>query len=92
MAWSIEFERSAKRDLAKLDHATSKRILAFLRDRIAPLDDPRTVGGPLKGEAFGDYWRYRVGDYRVIALIEDKTIRILIVRIGNCRDVYRSRS
>ena len=55
MAWSIEFERSAKRDLAKLDDATSKRILAFLRDRIAPLDDPRAVGGPLKGKAFGDY-------------------------------------
>jgi mRNA interferase RelE/StbE len=89
MAWTIEFDRSAQRELSKLDHATSTRILAFLRDRVAPLDDPRMIGEALKGRKLGEYWKYRVGDYRVIASIEDRAVRILVVRIGNRREVYR---
>lgn len=89
MAWTIEFDRSAQRELSKLDHATAARILAFLRDRVAPLDDPRVIGQALRGRKLGEYWKYRVGDYRVIASIEDRAVRILVVRIGNRREVYR---
>ena len=89
MAWTIEFDRSAQRELSKLDHATAARILAFLRDRVAPLDDPRVIGQALRGRKLGVYWKYRVGDYRVIASIEDRAVRILVVRIGNRREVYR---
>lgn len=65
MAWRIEFEDKAVRELAKLDRAAAQRITQFLRKRIAPLDDPRALGTPLKGK-LAELWRYRVGDYRVI--------------------------
>jgi len=56
---------------------------------VALLDDPRSIGQALKGSRLGGYWKYRVGDYRVISSIEDAALRILVVRIGNRRDVYR---
>ncbi|OHV23937.1 addiction module toxin RelE [Rhizobium leguminosarum bv. trifolii] len=89
MAWRIEFHRAAERELEKLGHEAARRILRFLNDRVARLDDPRSIGEALKGSELGDFWKYRVGDYRVIASIDDGAVRILIVRIGNRRDVYR---
>ena len=89
MAWRIEFERSAERELAKLDRETAKRVLGFLRDRVSPLDDPRAIGEALKGARLGNFWKYRVGDVRVIAAIEDEALRILVIKIGHRRDVYR---
>ncbi|WP_064837225.1 MULTISPECIES: type II toxin-antitoxin system RelE family toxin [unclassified Rhizobium] len=89
MAWRIEFHRAAERELEKLGHEAACRILRFLNDRVARLDDPRSIGEALKGSELGDFWRYRVGDYRVIASIDDGAVRILIVRIGNRCDVYR---
>ena len=89
MAWKVELDSAAERDLDKLDPQMARRILAFLHGRIAPLDDPRSIGEALKGSRLGIYWKYRVGDYRVIANIEDGALRILVVRIGNRREVYR---
>ena len=88
MAWRIEFERSAERELAKLDPQSAKRILKFLNERIVPLADPRSIGEALHGR-LETLWTYRVGDYRIIAAIEDKRLCILIVRIGNRREAYR---
>lgn len=53
-----------------------------------PLDDPRSIGEALKGSKLGAFWKYRVGDYRIIARIEDDALRILVVRIGHRKDVY----
>ncbi len=89
MAWLIEFDDKAKKELASLDKVVAKRITAFLRERVAILDNPRSIGEALKGSKLGDFWKYRVGDYRVIASIEDGALRILVVRIGNRREVYR---
>jgi mRNA interferase RelE/StbE len=89
MAWRIELADSAAKDLRKLDPQIAKRILTFLRDRIAPLEDPRSIGEALRGKELGDFWKYRVGDWRVIANIEDGLVLITVVRIGNRRDVYR---
>jgi mRNA interferase RelE/StbE len=89
MAWKVELDSAAERDLDKLDPQTARRILAFLHGRIAPLDDPRSIGEALKGSKLGDFWRYRVGDYRIIASIEDGALRVLVVKIGNRREVYR---
>ncbi len=89
MAWTIELDRAAMRDLRRLDQQTARRILAFLRDRVGALDDPRSIGQALKGSRLGEFWKYRVGDYRVIACIEDSAVRVLVVRIGNRRHVYR---
>ena len=89
MAWRIEFDRSAERELAKLDPVAAKRILTFLRHRVSPLDDPRVIGTALKGAKLGYLWRYRVGDFRAIVGIEDHALRILVVSVGNRREVYR---
>jgi mRNA interferase RelE/StbE len=89
MAWSIELTPKADRQLGQLDRQIARRIERFLFERIAPLENPRIIGEALKGTEFGDLWKYRVGDYRIIASIEDKLVRILIVRIGNRRAVYR---
>ena len=89
MAWRIEIDDKAKKDLAGLDKPTAKRITAFLRERVAALDDPRSIGEALKGSKLGAFWKYRVGDYHIIASIEDGALRILVVRIGNRREVYR---
>ena len=89
MAWKIELYSLAQRNLKKLDRQVAKRILVFLHGRLAPLDDPRSIGQALKGSDLGQFWKYRVGDWRIIASIEDRNIRILVVRIANRRKVYR---
>ncbi|MDP2793930.1 MAG: type II toxin-antitoxin system RelE/ParE family toxin [Sulfurisoma sp.] len=89
MAWRIEFGGEARKDLAKLDKPVARRITAFLRERVACSEDPRSIGDALKGSALGDLWKYRVGDWRIICSIEDGALRVLVVRIGNRREVYR---
>ena len=89
MAWRIEFDDKAKKDLAALDKAVAKRITTFLRERVSRLDDPRSIGEALKGSRLGAFWKYRVGDWRIIANIEDGALRILVVRIGDRKAAYR---
>ena len=89
MAWKIEFETIADKELRKIDPQIRRRILRFLFDRVAFLEDPRSVGDALVGAEFGEYWKYRIGDYRIIANIDDKKIIITIVKIGNRKEVYR---
>lgn len=83
MAWQIELSELARKNLAALDKPVARRIVRFLRDRIASLEDPRAIGEALKGSALGEFWKYRVGDFRIIARIEDQAVRILVVRIGH---------
>lgn len=87
MVWLIKFDEAAEKDLAKLDKQVAKRITTFLRQRVAPLDDPRSIGEALKGSKLGDFWKYRVGDYRIIASIEDQALRVLVLKVGNRREV-----
>jgi mRNA interferase RelE/StbE len=89
MSWTIAFERQAKRDLDKLDPQIRERVLRFLTERVAALENPRSLGEALKGIELGELWKYRVGDYRIIASIEDQRVQILIVRVGNRHEVYR---
>lgn len=89
MAWKVELDPAAERELGKIDPQTARRILAFLHSRVAQLDDPRSIGEALKGSKLGAFWKYRVGDYRIIASIEDGALRILVVRLGNRKEVYR---
>jgi mRNA interferase RelE/StbE len=89
LAWRIEFEEAALKELAELDKPMAKRIVTFLRERVAVLDDPRSMGEALKGSRLGDFWKYCVGDYRIVANIEDGVMRILVLKVGNRRDVYR---
>lgn len=89
MAWKVEFDGAAEHDLDKLDPQVARRILSFLFERVATLDDPRSIGEALKGSKLGNLWKYRVGDYRVISDIQDGALRVLVVRVGNRREVYR---
>ena len=89
MVWRIEIDRAAIKELDALDKLVAKRILSFLNDRVAPLEDPRSIGEALRGAKIGSLWKYRVGDYRLICNIEDGALRILVVKIGNRREVYR---
>jgi mRNA interferase RelE/StbE len=89
MAWTVELSSLAQKNLDQLDPPIARRILAFLNKRVARLDDPRSIGEALAGSRLGEFWKYRVGDYRVISRIEDKVLKILVVRIGNRREVYR---
>ena len=89
MAWKVELSRAAEKELDLLDPQGARRILVFLHGRLALLDAPRSIGEALKGSKLGDFWKYRVGDYRIICSIEDRALRILILRIGNRREVYR---
>jgi mRNA interferase RelE/StbE len=56
---------------------------------VAALDNPRSIGEALTGSTLGDYWKYRVGDYRIIADIQDDRVRVLVLRLGNRREIYR---
>jgi mRNA interferase RelE/StbE len=89
MAWRIEFSEAAERERGKLDRQVARRILRVLRDRIAPADDPRAFGEALKGSQLGEFWKFRVGDNRLICSIEDKVLRILVLRVGHRREIYR---
>jgi mRNA interferase RelE/StbE len=89
MAWKIEFTPEAQRNLDRLDKQVIRRIVKFVTERVANLEDPRSLGDALHGPDLRKYWKYRVGDYRVISKIEDERISIVIVRIGNRREVYR---
>ncbi|MDQ2990594.1 MAG: type II toxin-antitoxin system RelE/ParE family toxin [Pseudomonadota bacterium] len=89
MVWQIEISTSAERQLGKLDRPVAQRIRSFLRERVAVLDDPRSIGAALKGGALGELWKYRVGDWRLICQIRDIEILIVVVRLGNRREVYR---
>ena len=89
MAWRVEIDRAAVRELGKLDRQAARRILAFLHGRVATLDDPRSVGAVLKGARLGEFWKYRVGDYRIITRIDDNALRVLVVRVARRDRVYR---
>jgi len=89
MAWKIELSRQAERDLDGLDFPMAQRILKFLHDRIARLENPRGAGHALAGSQFGNLWRYRVGDYRILCDIQDQRLVVLVVQIGHRREVYR---
>lgn len=91
MPWIIKYTESAQRRLKKLDKSAALRLLDYMDERIDILADPRSAGKNLAGPRMGSYWRYRVGDLRVICDIQDQTVVILVIEIGRRREVYRGR-
>jgi mRNA interferase RelE/StbE len=90
LAWTIRYSETAKKQLEKLDRQIARRILDYMDERIGGEDvNPRALGKALRGNVYGDYWRYRVGDYRIICDIQDSDVSVLVIEIGNRRDVYR---
>ncbi|EAW9895714.1 type II toxin-antitoxin system RelE/ParE family toxin [Salmonella enterica] len=87
MVWTISYSDRALKSLRKMDKQNARRIVDFMDLRIAVAADPRKSGRPLKGE-LGEFWRYRVGDYRILCEIRDDELIILVVTIGHRREVY----
>lgn len=87
MAWDIDYSGKALKALKKIDHTNAKRILDYMDNKVALLDNPRSLGKPLKGE-LGEFWRYRIGDYRVICEIQDNRLVILAALIGHRKEIY----
>ena len=74
MAWKIEFTASADKSLEKMDPPIARRILKFLEEKVAP--DPKVLGDQLKG-TLSEYWRYKMGDYRILCVIEEEKIEAI---------------
>lgn len=89
MAYRVEFDPDALRDLKKLDRPVRQRLVGFLRTLVGTLDDPRSIGEALAGARLGSWWKYRVGDWRVICDIQDDRIVVRVLRLGNRREVHR---
>jgi mRNA interferase RelE/StbE len=89
LAWIIKYTESSSKQLKKLDKQTVLRVLDYMDERVAVLADPRSLGENLKGPKMGEYWRYRVVDIRVICNISDGQMTVLVIEIGNSREVYR---
>ena len=89
MAWKVELSPQADWELRELDPPQAKRILTFLHERVAKLDDPRTIGQALRGSRLGEFWKYRVGPYRLICKLEDERLLVLVLRVGHRKEIYR---
>jgi mRNA interferase RelE/StbE len=86
LAWKVELTDTAAKQLARLDKTQALRITKYMR-RVMMLEDPRDAGKALTGN-LRTYWRYRVGDYRVVCEIRDDELVIVAVIIGHRREVY----
>ncbi|NBV01255.1 MAG: type II toxin-antitoxin system RelE/ParE family toxin [Burkholderiaceae bacterium] len=89
MAWAINYTESALRKLRKLDKSIALRVVDYMDHRIAILDDPRKLGKHLVAPKLGTYWRYRVGDIRVVCNIQESEMCVLVIEIGYRREDYR---
>lgn len=89
MVWQIEFDPRTDKDFKGIEKVDRARIFNFLKERVAILDDVRSIGEPLSGPELGKFWKYRVGDYRIICDIQDVKVTVLVVRVGHRREVYR---
>jgi mRNA interferase RelE/StbE len=85
--WKIEFDPAAQKELDSLDKLIARRISKFLQERVAKLDDPHRIGERLKG-TLSEFWKYRVGDYRLICSLENNRLVVLVLRIGHRKEVY----
>jgi len=88
LTYEVIYAEDARRSLKKMDAAMSGAILSWIEKNLVGTDNPRRSGKALAGDLAG-MWRYRVGDFRIFAKIEDKRLVILILEIRNRRNAYR---
>ena len=89
MSFEVIYSKRAKKELHKLDPYTRRMIKAWIDNHLVGTDDPRATGKALGGDRTGQ-WRYRIGDYRLITIIEDEKMIILALNIGHRREIYHS--
>ncbi|MGP1459638.1 MAG: type II toxin-antitoxin system RelE family toxin [Treponema sp.] len=88
MAYKIEFDVRAFADFSKLDGSAKKQIQKYI-DKIAERENPRTLGEPLQAN-LSSYWKYRVGDYRLIVEIQDDKLVVLMLVVAHRKQVYKT--
>ncbi len=86
MSYTVEWSDRAEKQLAKLDRQIARSLVRFMNERVHKSQSPRQIGKQLRDSAF---WRYRVGDYRILCLIEDRRLVVLVVELGHRREIYR---
>ncbi len=86
--WTVEFDPAAQRELDRLDKPIARRISKFLYERVSQLDDPRKIGERLQG-TLSKFWKYRVGDYRLICSMRDDRFIVLVLRVGHRSEIYK---
>ena len=87
MKWNVVYTAQALKDLKKLDRFTASFITGWVRKKLMDCENPRALGKPLTANRRGQ-WRYRIGDYRLIAEIKENELIILALSIGHRRDIY----
>jgi mRNA interferase RelE/StbE len=88
LAWTIDYTETARKQLRKLDRPTARRIVDFMEERVSGQSDPRNTGKALTGPMLNAYWRYRVGDFRIICDLQDGALCILVIELGHRKTVY----
>ncbi len=88
MKYHVEFSKRALKELKKLDRATAALILGWIRKNLEGCEDPRAHGKGLTANHSGD-WRYRIGDYRLLAEIQDGKLVIIMLTVGHRSEVYK---
>ena len=88
MVWQVRLDKDAEKQLKRLDPQDQRRLIKFLRERIASSASPRLLGEALKGP-LRTLWKYRVGDFRLICDLQDEKFVVLVIKIGNRKDVFR---
>ena len=89
MAWTIEYATAARAQLDRLDRQVAQRIIDYVETAVTAPENPRVRAEMLRGRRYGGLWRYQVGDYRVICDIRDKTLVVVVVKVGHRSQVYR---
>jgi mRNA interferase RelE/StbE len=72
-----------------LNWQAARRLIGFVKDRGQSRNDPSGVGQALKGSTLGEFWKYRVGDFRIIASIQDERVTLLVLRVGDRMGLFR---
>jgi len=86
VTYTVEWSTGAEKQLARLDRPVARTLVHFMDERVHRASNPRSIGKQLRDS---DFWRYRVGDYRILCRIEDRTLVVLVVELGHRREVYR---
>ncbi len=86
--YKVYYSEKARKQLKKMDKQVARLVLAYVRKNLEDCENPRNLGKALQGN-LGDKWRYRVGDYRIIAKIEDEKILISVLEVAHRREVYK---
>jgi mRNA interferase RelE/StbE len=88
MKYQIEYTRTAVKQLKKMDKRIVSFIIAYIEHRLEGCENPRAYGKSLQGN-LNDKWRYRIGDYRILAKIKDSRLIIVVVEVGHRKDIYK---